>query len=171
MSPSRPATTSCSPPSCGSGSARSPPARTSPGDGLAPRGEAFGDDFELPADRAYIETCAAVASVMLSWRLLLATGEARFADLAERTLYNVVAASTSLDGRAFFYTNPLQQRSRAKPSTVPGRGRVPAPVSGRRGATSPAARPTWPAPSPPSAATSPPRTAAGSSSTSTRAAP
>ncbi|GAA4684325.1 hypothetical protein Prum_064860 [Phytohabitans rumicis] len=81
------------------------------GMGSRHEGEAFGDDFELPADRAYVETCAAVASVMLSWRLLLATGEARFADLAERTLYNVVATSTSLDGRAFFYANPLQQRS------------------------------------------------------------
>ena len=37
--------------------------------------ESFGDDFELPADRAYSETCAGVASVMLAWRLLLATGE------------------------------------------------------------------------------------------------
>lgn len=78
-------------------------------------GEAFGDDFELPADRAYNETCAAIASVMLSWRLLLATGEARFADLAERTLFNVVAASTSLDGRAFFHTNPLQRRGADEP--------------------------------------------------------
>jgi DUF1680 family protein len=47
---------------------------------------------------------------MLSWRLLLATGDARFADQAERTLYNVVATSPALDGRAFFYANPLQQR-------------------------------------------------------------
>jgi DUF1680 family protein len=74
-------------------------------------GESFGDDFELPADRAYSETCAGVASVMLSWRLLLATGEARFADLAERTLYNVVATSPALDGRAFFYANTLHQRA------------------------------------------------------------
>jgi DUF1680 family protein len=85
------------------------------GMGSRHEGEAFGDDFELPTDRAYVETCAAIASVMLSWRLLLATGESRFADLAERTLYNVVAASTSLDGRAFFYTNPLQQRVSGTP--------------------------------------------------------
>jgi DUF1680 family protein len=77
-------------------------------------GEAFGEDFELPPDRAYAETCAGVASVMLCWRLLLATGEAKYADLAERTLYNVVAASPATDGRAFFYANPLQVR-------VPGR--------------------------------------------------
>lgn len=80
------------------------------GMGARHEGEAFGDDFELPADRAYVETCAGIASVMLAWRLLLATGEPRFADLAERTLYNVVAASTALDGRGFFYTNPLHQR-------------------------------------------------------------
>ncbi|TPQ23999.1 glycoside hydrolase family 127 protein [Streptomyces sporangiiformans] len=76
------------------------------------RDESFGDDFVLPPDRAYSETCAGVASVMLSWRLLLATGEPRFADLAERTLFNVVAASPSEDGRAFFYANTLHRRRR-----------------------------------------------------------
>jgi DUF1680 family protein len=73
-------------------------------------GESFGDDFELPPDRAYAETCAGVASVMLAWRLLLATGESHYADAIERTLYNVVAASPAMDGRSFFYANPLQQR-------------------------------------------------------------
>lgn len=72
--------------------------------------EGFGDDWELPPDRAYCETCAGVASVMVSWRLLLATGEVRYADLVERTLYNVVATSPRADGQAFFYANPLQQR-------------------------------------------------------------
>ncbi|MEU0410635.1 beta-L-arabinofuranosidase domain-containing protein [Streptomyces griseorubiginosus] len=80
------------------------------------RDESFGDDFVLPPDRAYSETCAAVASVMLSWRLLLATGEPRFADLAERTLFNVVATSPSEDGRSFFYANTLHRRRRG---TVP----------------------------------------------------
>ena len=50
--------------------------------------EAFGDSYELPPDRAYCETCAAIASIMWNWRLLLVTGESRFADLLERTLYN-----------------------------------------------------------------------------------
>jgi len=72
--------------------------------------EGFGEDWELPADRAYCETCAGIASVMVSWRLYLATGEVRYADLIERTLYNVVATSPRSDGRAFFYANPLQQR-------------------------------------------------------------
>jgi len=79
-------------------------------------GESFGDDFVLPPDRAYSETCAGIASVMLAWRLLLATGEARFADLIERTLYNVVATSPAPDGCAFFYANPLHQRV---PGAVP----------------------------------------------------
>ena len=73
-------------------------------------GEAFGEDWELPPDRAYSETCAAVASVMLSWRLLLATGDPKYADLAERTLYNVIATSPAPDGHGFFYANPLQVR-------------------------------------------------------------
>ena len=72
--------------------------------------EAFGDDYELPPDRAYAETCAGIASVMLSWRLLLATGDARHADLIERTLYNNVISSPRADGKAFFYVNTLHQR-------------------------------------------------------------
>jgi DUF1680 family protein len=77
--------------------------------------ESFGEDFELPPDRAYSETCAGVASVMLAWRLLLATGDVRYADLAERTLYNVVATSPALDGSGFFYANPLHQRTPGDP--------------------------------------------------------
>jgi hypothetical protein len=73
--------------------------------------EAFGDDFELPADRAYAETCAGIASVMLNWRLLLATGEDKYADLIERTLLNNVLASPRADGRAFYYANTLHQRT------------------------------------------------------------
>ncbi|WP_062378509.1 glycoside hydrolase family 127 protein [Demequina pelophila] len=72
--------------------------------------EGFGEDWELPPDRAYCETCAGIASVMFSWRLLLATGEAKYADLIERTLHNVVATGPSEDGRAFFYANPLHVR-------------------------------------------------------------
>jgi hypothetical protein len=77
-------------------------------------GESFGEDFALPPDRAYSETCAAIASVMLSWRLLLATGDPQYADMAERALFNVVATSPAADGRAFFYTNTLHQRTRAE---------------------------------------------------------
>jgi DUF1680 family protein len=73
--------------------------------------EAFGDDFELPSDRAYAETCAGIASVMLSWRLLLATGQDKYSDLIERTLLNNVLASPRADGRAFYYANTLHQRT------------------------------------------------------------
>jgi DUF1680 family protein len=80
--------------------------------------EAFGDDFELPPDRAYCEACAGVASVMVAWRLLLATGDLSYADTIERTLYNVLAASPSEAGDAFFYTNPLQRRVAPELSTT-----------------------------------------------------
>jgi DUF1680 family protein len=70
-------------------------------------GEAFGADYELPNDRAYTETCAAIGSVMWQWRMLNLTGEARFADLMEWTLYNAVLPGLSLDGTHYFYQNPL----------------------------------------------------------------
>jgi hypothetical protein len=85
------------------------------GMGSRHEGEAFGDDFELSPDRAYSETCAGVGSVMLAWRLLLATGTERYADAIERTLYNVVATGPDSGGAAFFYTNPLQQRTPGDP--------------------------------------------------------
>ena len=86
--------------------------------------EAFGDDFELPPDRSYCETCAGVASVMVAWRLALATGDLSYGDVVERTLYNVVATSPAADGRSFFYTNPLHKR-------VPGEPAAPDEVSPR----------------------------------------
>jgi DUF1680 family protein len=73
--------------------------------------EAFGEDFELPPDRSYSETCAGIASVMLAWRLLLRTGRSRYAEVIERALFNVVAASPSEHGTSFFYANTLHQRS------------------------------------------------------------
>ena len=73
--------------------------------------EAFGDSFELPNDRAYAETCASIANFMWSWRLLLATGKSRYADVMELSLYNIIAGSVSSDGCKFFYSNPLQYRT------------------------------------------------------------
>jgi uncharacterized protein len=86
------------------------------GMGARHEGESFGDDFELPPDGAYAESCAGIASMMLAWRLLLATGEPRYADLAERTLYNAIAGALAADGHSFFYANPLQQRVPGKPT-------------------------------------------------------
>ncbi len=80
------------------------------GQGSHHQDEAFGDDWELPPDRAYAETCASVASIMFSWRLLLATGGAGYADQIERALYNVVATAVSHSGDSFFYTNTLHRR-------------------------------------------------------------
>jgi len=74
-------------------------------------GESFGDRFEMPTHRAYNETCASIASFQWSWRLLLATGDGRYADLMERVLYNGFAAATSTEGDRFFYVNPLQRRA------------------------------------------------------------
>lgn len=72
--------------------------------------EDFGDPYELPNERAYCETCAAVASVHFSWRMALLTGEARYSDLIERTLFNGFLAGVSLDGASWLYVNPLQVR-------------------------------------------------------------
>ncbi|MGP3964878.1 glycoside hydrolase family 127 protein [Nonomuraea sp. 3N208] len=74
------------------------------------RDEAFGDDYELPSDRAYAETCASIADLHWSWRMLLATGESRYADVIEREIHNAIAASVDASGTRFFYSNPLQLR-------------------------------------------------------------
>ncbi|TYB92743.1 glycoside hydrolase family 127 protein [Micromonospora sp. WP24] len=90
------------------------------GQGSRHQDEAFGGDWVLPPDRAYSETCAGVGSVMLAWRLLLADGDPRYADLIERTLFNVVSTSPAADGRSFFYTNTLHRRELG---TLPDPGR------------------------------------------------
>jgi uncharacterized protein len=93
------------------------------GNGSRHSDEGFGDRFELPPDRAYNETCAAIASFQWSWRLLLATGDPRYADHMERVLYNGFAASISRDGQRFFYVNPLQRRADHYENDDPGRRR------------------------------------------------
>ncbi len=85
--------------------------------------EGFGDRFELPPDRAYNETCAAIASFQWSWRLLLATGDPKYADHMERALYNGFGASISAEGDRFFYVNPLQRREDHFEKDDPGRRR------------------------------------------------
>jgi hypothetical protein len=83
------------------------------GVGCRRKTEAFGAPFELPPDQAFNETCAGVASVFWSWRMLLATGHGRYADHVERVLFNVVAAGVSLSGEAFSYVNTLHRRAAA----------------------------------------------------------
>lgn len=80
------------------------------GVGARHEGEAFGEPYELPPDRAYAETCAAIASVQWSWRMALLTGEAKYSDLIERTLYNGFLSGVGLDGNSWLYVNPLQVR-------------------------------------------------------------
>jgi DUF1680 family protein len=89
--------------------------------------EAFGDEYELPADRAYAETCAAVGGFQWAWRMLLATGEPGYADAAERMLLNGFLAGVSLAGTEYFYVNPLHQRAGAHPDENRS------PAHGRRG--------------------------------------
>ena len=73
-------------------------------------GESFGDDYELPNETAYAETCAAVGGVFWSWRMLCRTGDAKYADAIETALYNGVLSGISLDGTKYFYVNPLTSR-------------------------------------------------------------
>ncbi|MFF1711376.1 glycoside hydrolase family 127 protein [Streptomyces sp. NPDC058268] len=80
------------------------------GVGARHEGEAFGEPFELPPDRAYAETCAAIASVQWSWRMALLTGDTSYSDLVERTLYNGFLSGVALDGDRWLYVNPLQVR-------------------------------------------------------------
>jgi DUF1680 family protein len=76
-------------------------------------GEAFGDEHELPPDRAYAETCAAIGGIQWAHRMLLATNHAFYADAVERMLYNGFLAGVSLKGSEYFYVNPLQHRGSA----------------------------------------------------------
>jgi hypothetical protein len=75
--------------------------------GARREGEAFGEDYELPNDVAYAETCAAIGSVYWNHRLFLSSGNAKYLDVLERTLYNGLLSGVSLDGEHFFYPNPL----------------------------------------------------------------
>jgi DUF1680 family protein len=76
--------------------------------GARHKGEAFGDDFELPNLEAYGETCASIANVYWNQRMFLQSGDARYIDVLERTLYNAAIAGVSLKGDTFFYPNPLE---------------------------------------------------------------
>jgi hypothetical protein len=77
-------------------------------------GESLGAPYELPNERAYAETCAALANVFWNWRMLLLSGEARFADLMERALYNGFLSGVSLGGDEYFYVNPLACHGQAE---------------------------------------------------------
>ena len=70
--------------------------------------ESYGKAYELPNIGAYNETCANIGNAMWSYRMLLITGEAKYADVMERVFYNSAISCIALDGKHFFYTNPLR---------------------------------------------------------------
>lgn len=80
------------------------------GIGASGAGEAFGAAYELPNMSAYCETCAAIGNDYWNQRLFLLHGDAKYIDVMERTLYNGLLSGVSLDGKAFFYPNPLESR-------------------------------------------------------------
>jgi len=77
------------------------------GVGARAAGEAFGDAYELPNAQAYGESCAAIGNMMWNWRMLAASGDAKFTDVIERALYNGINSGMSLDGKTYCYRNPL----------------------------------------------------------------
>ncbi|HEX8836992.1 MAG TPA: glycoside hydrolase family 127 protein [Candidatus Acidoferrum sp.] len=77
------------------------------GVGARSSGEAFGEPYELPNFTAYGESCAAIGNMMWNWRMLAATGDAKYTDIMERALYNGINSGMSLDGTLYCYRNPL----------------------------------------------------------------
>ena len=71
-------------------------------------GEAFSFKYDLPNDTAYAETCAAIGLVFWARRMLQITPDSKYADVMERALYNGVLSGMALDGKSFFYVNPLE---------------------------------------------------------------
>ncbi|MCD8131707.1 MAG: glycoside hydrolase family 127 protein [Lachnospiraceae bacterium] len=78
------------------------------GIGGTAHGEAFSHPYDLPNDQAYSETCAAIGLAFFARRMLEISADSRYADVMERALYNTVLAGMALDGKSFFYVNPLE---------------------------------------------------------------
>ena len=78
------------------------------GIGQSSLGEAFTIDYDLPNKTAYSETCAAISLAMFSHRMLNIEANSVYADVIERVLYNGMLSGLSLDGKSFFYENPLE---------------------------------------------------------------
>ncbi|MHB8130143.1 MAG: glycoside hydrolase family 127 protein [Mobilitalea sp.] len=71
-------------------------------------GEAFTEDFDLPNDTVYAETCASIGLIFFAQKMLGLSPKGEYADVMERALYNTVLAGMSQDGKRFFYVNPLE---------------------------------------------------------------
>lgn len=78
------------------------------GIGSRAQGEAFGEPYELPNQQAYTESCAAIGNMIWNYRMLAATGDAKYTDVLERALYNSVNSGISLEGNLYCYRNPLE---------------------------------------------------------------
>lgn len=78
-------------------------------------GEAFTSDYDLPNDTAYSESCASIGLMMFARRMLEMEGDGQYADVMERALYNTVLGGMSMDGKHFFYVNPLETYPKAIP--------------------------------------------------------
>ncbi len=74
--------------------------------------EAFGDDYVLPNRTAYTETCASVGGILWYHRMFLKSGDAKYLDAFEQTLYNGLLSGVSVKGDTFFYQNPLESTGR-----------------------------------------------------------
>jgi uncharacterized protein len=77
------------------------------GIGSSGKNEGFTNDYDLPNQDAYCETCASVGMVFWNQRMFLLTGESKYVDILERSLYNGALDGLSLSGNRFFYGNPL----------------------------------------------------------------
>ena len=78
------------------------------GMGGTANGEAFSYPFDLPNDSAYSETCAAISLAFFARRMLEIEPESEYADVMERAMYNTVLSGMALDGKSFYYVNPLE---------------------------------------------------------------
>lgn len=73
--------------------------------------QSYGRDFQLPNLTAHNETCANIGNVLWNWRMFLLTGDAKYIDVLELSLYNSVLSGVGLKGKDYFYTNPLASSS------------------------------------------------------------
>lgn len=80
------------------------------GIGQSSRNEGITEDYDLPNLTAYCETCASVGMVFWNWRMLQLSGDGKYADVMERSLYNGALAGVNLEGNRFFYVNPLESK-------------------------------------------------------------
>lgn len=80
------------------------------GIGAQGKNEGFGIDYDLPNETAYCETCASVGMVFWNQRMHMLTGESKYTDVLERSLYNAALDGLSLSGDRFFYGNPLASK-------------------------------------------------------------